>query len=75
MAKRILIHFLAEPVWIPQTYKNGTFEGGEDMTDAQKKKIMSMRMDGIGYKAIAKSLGINVDQVNLYSELGASGIS
>ena len=47
MAKRILIHFLAEPVWIPQTYKNGTFEGGEDMTDAQKKLIRSMRMDGI----------------------------
>ena len=61
MLKRIMIHFLAEAVWIPQTYKNGTFEGGEDMTDAQKKLIRSMRMDGIGYKAIANSLGLNVD--------------
>lgn len=69
MLKRILIHFLAEPVWIPQTYKNGTFEGGEDMTDAQKKLIRSMRMDGIGYKAIANSLGLNVDQVHLYCRM------
>lgn len=51
---------------MPQTYESGTFKGGEDMTDAQKKQIRSMRMLGIGYKTIANSLGLNVNQVHLF---------
>lgn len=51
---------------MPKTCDYVTFEGGEKMTNDQKKQIRSMRMLGIGYKAIANSLGLNVSQVHLY---------
>lgn len=36
------------------------------MTDAQKEQIRSMRLQGIGYRAIAKALGLKMNQVQLF---------
>ena len=36
------------------------------MTDAQKEQVRAMRMQGIGYRLIAKSLGLKINQVQLF---------
>lgn len=36
------------------------------MTEAQKELIRSMRLQGIGYRAIAKSLHLRLNRVELY---------
>ena len=36
------------------------------MTDAQKEQVRAMRMQGIGYRLIAKSLGLKINQVELF---------
>ena len=36
------------------------------MTDAQKEQVRAMRMQGIGYRTIAKTLGLRTDQVQLF---------
>ena len=36
------------------------------MTDAQKEQVRAMRMQGIGYRLIAKSLGLKINHVQLF---------
>lgn len=36
------------------------------MTETQKEQIRAMRMQGIGYRTIAKSLGLKINQVQLF---------
>ena len=36
------------------------------MTDVQKEQMRAMRMQGIGYRLIAKSLGLKINQVQLF---------
>ena len=36
------------------------------MTDSQKHQVRAMRMQSIGYKAIARSLGLKINQVQLF---------
>lgn len=36
------------------------------MTDIQKEQVRAMRMQGIGYRVIAKSLGLKINQVQLF---------
>ena len=36
------------------------------MTDAQKEQVRAMRMQGIGYRLIAKSLSLKINQVQLF---------
>lgn len=38
------------------------------MTESQKAQIRAMRMNGIGYRTIAKSLGLKVNQVQLFGK-------
>ena len=38
----------------------------KQMTETQKEQIRAMRMQGIGYRLIAKSLGLKINQVQLF---------
>ena len=54
----------------------GMAEGETQMTDAQKELIRAMRLQGIGYKAIARDLHLRRNQVQLYCKthgLGGDG--
>jgi len=41
-------------------------QGEKRMTDVQKELIRSMRLQGIGYRAIAKSLHLKLNKVELF---------
>ena len=47
-----------QPVWIPK--------GCDHMTDAQKECILAMRMQGIGYHVIGRTLHLPENQIQLY---------
>ena len=47
--------------------------GGDHMTETQKEQIRAMRMQGIGYRLIAKELGLKINQVQLFCK--AHGLS
>ena len=54
----------------------GMAEGETRMTDVQKELIRAMRLQGIGYKAIARDLHLRRNQVQLYCKthgLGGDG--
>ena len=36
------------------------------MTNVQKEQVKAMRMNGIGYRVIAKELGLKINQVQLF---------
>jgi hypothetical protein len=42
------------------------FRSVKAMTDTQKEKILAMRMQGIGYHVIGRTLHLNENQVQLY---------
>ena len=61
------------PVWIPRTDKE---KDVKSMTDVQKAQIFSLRMQGAGYRTIAKGIHLTEDQVKLYCKshgLGGDG--
>ena len=41
-------------------------KGAASMTPAQKEKIYKLRLQGVGYKAIAKELSLSADAVKAY---------
>jgi len=43
------------------------------LTESQKLQVRAMRMQGIGYRAIAKALGLKINQVQLFCK--AHGLS
>lgn len=43
------------------------------MTDSQKIQVRAMRMQGIGYRAIAKATGLKINQVQLFCK--ANGLA
>ena len=43
------------------------------MTEVQKEMIRAMRMQGIGYRAIAKSLNLKLNRVELYCKTNGLG--
>ncbi len=43
------------------------------MTEMQKEQIRAMRMQGIGYRAIAKAMGLKINQVQLFCK--ANGLA
>lgn len=46
------------------------------MTDVQKEQVRAMRMNGIGYRVIAKELGLKLNQVQIFCKAhGLSGPS
>lgn len=46
------------------------------MTDVQKEQVRAMRMNGIGYRVIAKELGLKLNQVQLFCKAhGLAGSS
>ena len=57
---------MVQPVWIPKRRVVQPFLGCEILTETQKQQILSMRMQGIGYHVIGRTLDLNENQVQLY---------
>ena len=70
------VFHLTEPVWIPKMHETTAFcrlniipkqlKGCDRMTETQKAKIFSMRMQGIGYHVIGSTLNLDENQVQQY---------